>query len=126
MLRTLIFSATAMIAIGAAPAMAQSMGAPALRAAGVAGEQADGYMGAVPNGGINDAQKRAMDQVNIQRRSDFTAKAAATGVTVQQFAQFTACEIFSKSVKAGNWYRDENGNWHKATGPAPLPSWCPK
>ncbi len=105
----------------AAPANAQS--AANLRDAGVAGDQADGYMGVVPNGGITDAQRRAMDQINIQRRADFTTKAAETGVTVAQFGQFAACEIF-KNVKPGNWYRDANGAWKKAAGPVPPPPWC--
>ena len=118
-----LFTLAAMLTLAlAAPANAQS--AANLRDAGVAGDQADGYMGVVPSGGISEAQRRAMDQINIQRRADFTQKAAETGVTVQQFGQFAACEIFKNSVKPGNWYRDSSGAWKKATGPVPPPPWC--
>jgi uncharacterized protein YdbL (DUF1318 family) len=99
----------------------------ALRASGVVGEQATGYMAPAPGGALSDEQRRSMDQINIKRRAFYTDKAAAAGVTVAQYAQVTACEIFSHSLQPGQWYRDENGSWRKRDqGPTPLPSWCQK
>jgi uncharacterized protein len=120
---SIVALAGALALISATPALAQAVSAE-LREAGVAGDQADGYMAVVPGAAISAEQKRTMDQVNIQRRADFTKKAAETGVTAAQFGQQAACQIFKNSVKPGNWYRDENNAWHKATGAVPLPSWC--
>ena len=124
--RTILTAAFLFSAI-AAPALAQADTAAAeLRASGAIGEQATGYMAPAPGAQPSDAQERAMEQINIQRRTFYTQKAAATNSTVSQFGQFTACEIF-KRLKPGEAYRDESNAWGKAgAGGAPLPSWCGK
>jgi uncharacterized protein YdbL (DUF1318 family) len=124
--RIILVSAAAALAL-ALPAAAQSdMEAGQLRASGAVGEQATGYMAPAPGASLSEAQRRAMDQINIQRRSFYTQKAEATGVSVAQFAQFTACEIFER-LQPGEYYRDETNTWRKtgAEG-AKLPSWCTK
>ena len=107
-----------------APAFAQVEDANALRASGAVGETATGYMAPVPGAVLSDDLKRAMDQINIKRRAAYTEKAGENGLTVAQFAQNSACAIFKNSVKAGQWYRDEAGAWHKSNGAITLPSWC--
>ena len=123
------FIVTTLLALAISlPAAAQADGdSSALRATGAVGEQATGYMGAAPGATLNDEQRRSMDQINIKRRAFYTDKAGAAGVTVAQYAQVTACEIFKNSLQPGQWYRDENGVWRKRdAGAPPQPSWCAK
>ena len=95
-----------------------------LRATGVVGEQADGYLGLV---GSASAEIRArVDAVNIQRRAFYTPRAASRGSTVEEFAATTACEIFRERVLPGQYYRLPDGVWRRRNGqePVPLPSYC--
>jgi uncharacterized protein YdbL (DUF1318 family) len=95
-----------------------------LRATGQAGEQADGYMGVVADGG--DVQAR-VDQINIKRKAFYTELAAKRGVTVQDVAESTACTLIADRVNAGQFYKLETGGWQKrGDGPTPLPARCPK
>lgn len=95
-----------------------------LRATGLVGEQADGYLGLV---GSAPAEIRArMDSVNIQRRAFYTDRAAARGATIEEFAASTACEIFARRVLPGQYYRLPDGVWRRRNGnePVPLPAHC--
>ena len=95
-----------------------------LRATGMVGEQADGYLGLV---GSASADIRArVDAVNIRRRARYTERAAARGATIEEFAASTACEIFASRVLPGQYYRLADGVWRRRNGnePVPLPSHC--
>jgi hypothetical protein len=95
-----------------------------LRATGLVGEQADGYLGLV---GSAPADVRArMDSVNIQRRAFYTQRASARGATIEEFAASTACEIFARRVQPGQYYRLPDGVWRRRNGsePVPLPAHC--
>ena len=120
----------ALVALGAVltPSLAASadltMTASELRATGTVGEKATGYMATVPGATLTDEQRRAMDQINIQRRALHTQRARETGSTVAQFSQFTACAIF-KRLKPGDAYRDEENVWREVDDRgAVLPTWC--
>lgn len=125
MLHTLV--AGLLIAV-AAPVLAQA-GDPvveAARAAGFAGEQADGYLGVVKPGGPADLQRR-VDAINIQRRAIFTDTASAKpGVTVADVGAAAACQQFRNRVAVGHFYRDASGSWRQRTAAAPvvLPGFC--
>lgn len=107
---------------GVAHAMLQDASAE-LRATGQAGEQADGYMGIV---GSASADLRAkVDAVNIQRRAAYTELAGRRGVTIEEAAAATACQIFASRVRPGQFYRLPGGAWQKHDGGAvPRPSYC--
>lgn len=125
MLTRITFPVLAVALAFGLPALAQGDSPAAqLRASGAVGEQATGYMAPAPGASLSDAQRRAMNQINIQRRVMYTRKADETGSTVEQFSQLTACEIF-KRLKPGESYRDEENVWRKvdANG-VKLPSWC--
>jgi len=99
----------------------------AARAAGVIGEQADGYLG-VAAGQTASADLRArVDQINIRRRALYSNRAAERDVTVNEMAAAVACEIFAERIAVGERYRDENGQWRQRTAaqPVALPSFCP-
>jgi uncharacterized protein len=102
----------------------QSDSAGQLRASGLVGEQADGYLGLV---GAAPADLRAqMEQVNIQRRAAYTQLAAQRGATIEEVAAATACQIFASRVGPGQYYRLPDGVWRRRNGsePVPRPSHC--
>ena len=95
-----------------------------LRATGLAGEQADGYLGLV---GSAPADVRAqVDAVNIQRRAYYTELAARRSATIEEVAAATACEIFSRRIGPNQYYRLPDGVWRRRNGsePVPLPGHC--
>ena len=94
-----------------------------LRATGLVGEQADGYMGLV---GSASADVRAqVDAVNIQRRAAYTRLASERGATVQEVAAATACQIFAARIGPGQYYRLPDGVWRQRdSAPIPLPAYC--
>jgi uncharacterized protein len=102
----------------------QGDAAAALRASGVVGEQADGYLGLV---GSASADVRAqMDAVNIQRRAAYTRLASARGATIEEVAAATACTLFSTRVGPGQYYRLPDGVWRRRNDnePVPRPDHC--
>ncbi len=89
---------------------------------GSVGEQWDGYIGFVsaPSGDV----KAAVDAINIKRRAGYTQIAAARNVTVDQFAQTTACSTL-RSVKPGQAYKLKDGGWKKRNGSESItPDYC--
>lgn len=69
--------AVAALAGTAAFAFVQNDASAELRASGVVGEQADGYLGLV--GSASAAVRAQMDDVNIQRRAAYTRLASQRG-----------------------------------------------
>jgi uncharacterized protein YdbL (DUF1318 family) len=113
----------AMVAGTSAYAM-QADTAGQLRASGLVGEQADGYLGLV---GPAPAEIRAqMDQVNIQRRAAYTQLATSRHATIEEVAAATACQIFASRVGPDQYYRLPDGVWRRRNGnePVPRPSHC--
>ena len=102
----------------AAPAMAQDRDPAyaAARAAGQVGEQPDGYLGIV---GTPTRELTALvNKLNIQRKALYTQKSAANGVTIEQMAFTTGCNLILKTVP-GEKYQDPSGNWLTRTAAAP-------
>lgn len=99
-----------------APAVTQA------RAAGVVGEQLDGYLGfaKTPPADV----KAAVDAINIKRRAIYTDIATKQHATVQEVATARGCEQLSTRVKTGEAY-SINGSWAvKGGGPVALPAVC--
>ena len=116
--------AVAALAGTAAFAFVQNDASAELRASGVVGEQADGYLGLA---GSASADIRArMDSVNIQRRAYYTDLAARRGATIEEVAATTACVLFRTKVGPGQYYRLPDGVWRRRNGnePVPRPSHC--
>ena len=88
----------------------------AARSAGQVGEQPDGYLGIVGGG---SAELRALvDHINIQRKAAYTAKAQASGATVEQLAFTSGCNLIEKTA-AGEKYRTPGGEWRTRGAGAP-------
>ena len=103
----LILSALAalllVVALGAAPADAQSL--DALRASGAVGERFDGYAVA------RDASAQGfVNQVNAQRQQIYQQQAASQGVPVDQVGQVYAQQIMQKAP-AGTFFQKPDGGW---------------
>lgn len=116
----IVLAATA-LAI-AAPVLAADPVVEAALVSGTVGEQWDGYLGFVvaPAGDL----KAAVDAINIKRRAGYTQIAAARNVTVDQFAQTTACSTL-RAVKPGQAYKLKDGGWRKRQGSEPIaPDYC--
>ncbi len=89
---------------------------------GSIGEQWDGYIGFVS--ATSGDVKAAVDAINIKRRAGYTQIAAARNVTVDQFAQTTACSTL-RSVKPGQAYKLKDGGWKKRNGSESItPDYC--
>lgn len=122
------FARLALLAVlAAAPVLAQAADpvVEAARAAGTAGEQADGYLGVRP--GAAPEVKAHVDAINIQRRAIYTDTASQKpGVTVADVGAAAACQQFRNRVAVGHFYRDQTGTWrqHTAGAPVAIPSFC--
>lgn len=130
MIRALTF--TGMLAFSlaiAAPASAQAQDAAIgqARAAGLVGEQADGYLGFVPGASISADLRGRVEQNNIQRRALFARRAGERNVSINEMAAAVACEVFARRIAMGERYRDEAGQWRQRTAaePVAMPSFCP-
>jgi uncharacterized protein len=88
----------------------------AARAAGQVGEQPDGYLGVV---GAGTPELRALvSNINIQRKAAYTAKAEASGATVEQFAFTSGCRLIAQTAP-GEKYRTPGGSWATRGADAP-------
>jgi len=85
----------------------------AARAAGILGEQADGYLGFVrpPTADQAELQRRVAD-INIRRRAVYTDLAASQSQTVEVVAALTAEKLIAKTP-AGQFYKDGKAGWTK-------------
>jgi len=106
----------------AAPVLAADPVVEQALAAGGIGEQWDGYLGFVTS--PSPELKSAVEAINIKRRAAYTQVAAARNVTVDQFAQTTACSTL-RAVKPGQAYRLKDGGWrHRNGGESITPDYC--
>ena len=74
---------------------------------GVIGEQADGYLGFVKGGGPADV-KKAMGEVNAQRKKVYKDSAAKKGTDAKTFATVVGKRQMDKEPK-GRWIKPEKG-----------------
>ena len=99
-----------------APVLAQA------RAAGVVGEQLDGYLG-FAKAPAPDV-KAIVDAINIKRRAIYTDIAAKQNATVQEVATARGCEQLATRVKQGEAF-GINGSWAvKGADAIRLPAVC--
>ena len=114
-----MFAALAALSITAVSTAALAQRDPAYaaaRAAGQVGEQPDGYLGIV--GGGTPALKALVSNINIQRKSAYTQKAASSGATVEQMAFTSGCNLIAQT-DPGEKYKSPDGSWKTRGGGAP-------
>ena len=104
----------AAVSFVALPALAQSAAAKAAvdagKAAGVVGEQADGFLGVVSGG--DAARRAAVAAINAGGAAVYTDTAAKTGVTADAAGQATAKQLYGR-LAPGQYWKPLNGGWTK-------------
>jgi len=112
-------TALAMIAVAAAPALAQQRDPAyaAAREAGKVGEQPDGYLGIV--GASDPTLQRLVDDINIKRRAVYAEKAKENSATLEAYALTAGCQAIARTVP-GEKYRAPDGSWQTRTSAPPI------
>lgn len=104
----------------AAPAAAFFQRSPeyaAARAKGQIGEKPDGYLGVVGNQSA-EIEALAAD-INIKRRANYTERAQAQKVTLQEYAFAQGCVLIERT-EPGEKYLAPDGTWQTRGADAPL------
>jgi uncharacterized protein YdbL (DUF1318 family) len=100
-----------------APAMAQRDPAyEAARQAGQVGEKMDGYLAVV--GSQPAAIQNMVADLNRQRRENYTQRAQAQSVTLQEYAMTQGCVLISRTAP-GEKYQAPDGSWQTRGAGAP-------
>jgi uncharacterized protein YdbL (DUF1318 family) len=112
-----------LLAILAAPAMAQTAAVDAARAAGQVGERYDGYIGVASP--VSSAVRNQVASINIKRRSLYSNLAAQRGVSPSDVGITAGCQLLAR-VAVGEAYLLADGAWRRrAPGQAvALPDYC--
>jgi hypothetical protein len=105
--------AGAVVAAGGA-AIAQTADAKArvdsAKAAGVVGEQADGFLGLV-TGAADPAVKAAVDEINAGRAQLYREAAAKNGVSPEAAGAAAFNSVVKAKLKPGEFYKPAGGGW---------------
>lgn len=95
----------------AGPAAAQSKAlVDQAKAAGVVGEQSDGYLGFVTPTG-DAALKAAVDEINQGRAQLYREAAARNNVTPRAAGEAAFEQVVRSKLKPGEYYRGPDGAW---------------
>lgn len=109
----------------AAPTMvsAQSLTYKSAKSAGIIGEKPDGYLEVVK--GSNSEARTLVNSINIQRKAKYTELAAEKGVTVQDIAFTTGCNLIARTAP-GEKYLAPDGRWQtRDSSPPQRDARCP-
>jgi len=114
--KVLVAAMVALTGLSSAAVAQRDPAYAAARAGGEVGEQPDGYLGLV--GAASGELRALVNNINIQRKSAYTAKAQASGATVEQLAFTSGCNLIAQT-SAGEKYKTPDGVWKTRTGAAP-------
>lgn len=108
-------AAAGLLALAAAPAaVAQTAEAKATvdsaKAAGIVGEQADGFLGFV-TGAADPAVRAAVAEINAGRAQVYREAAAKTGVSAEAAGASAYNTVVQTRLKAGEYYRPAGAGW---------------
>jgi uncharacterized protein YdbL (DUF1318 family) len=97
-------------------AIAQSAAAKATvdraKAAGVVGEQADGFLGFVTDP-ADPAIRSAVAEINAGRAQLYREAAARTGVSPEAAGAAAYVQVVRSKLKAGEFYKPAGGGWER-------------
>ena len=88
-----------------------------LKKAGTIGENKSGYLEAMKDAKLEDADKKLLEDENKDRKTVYAAVAKKEGSTVDKVGEIRAKQIRSKA-KEGEYIQGEDGKWVKAPKPA--------
>lgn len=107
----LIGAAGALLATAASAQSANTKSVvDAAKAAGVVGEQADGFLGYVRETG-DPALKAAVSEINAGRAQLYREAAARNGVTAEAAGAAAYTQVVQTRLKPGEFYRPAGGAW---------------
>ena len=89
----------------------------ALKKAGSIGENKAGYLEAMKDAKLEDADKKLLEDENKDRKVIYAAVAKKEGSTVDHVGEIRAKQIRSKAAE-GEFIQGEDGKWVKAPKPA--------
>ena len=89
----------------------------ALKKAGSIGENKAGYLEAMKDAKLEDADKKLIEDENKDRKAVYAAIAKKQGSTVEKVGELRAQTIHS-NAKEGEFIQGEDGKWVKAPKPA--------
>ena len=101
---------TGFAALLAGSAHAASETVEAAKAACVVGERNDGYLGVIDEAQADDALRREISAINLQRKAAYERLATRNGVTIDAAATLTA-ERLINGAGSGECVQDASGNW---------------
>ncbi|MDB5447922.1 MAG: hypothetical protein JWQ97_3239 [Phenylobacterium sp.] len=116
--RDLLSVSAAVLAALALPAAAFAQSAQAkaavdaAKAAGVVGEQADGFLGFV-TGAADPALKAAVAEINAGRAAVYREAAAKSGATPEAAGASAFVNAILPRIQPGQYYRPAGGGWVK-------------
>ena len=84
----------------------------AAKAAGIVGEQADGFLGFVTPA-ADPAVKAAVAEINAGRAQLYNQAAAKNGVTPAAAGAAAFESVVKAKIKPGEFYKPANGGWAK-------------
>ncbi|MCR5877896.1 YdbL family protein [Phenylobacterium sp. J367] len=107
--------AAVMAALALTPAaVAQTAEAKAIvdqaKAAGIVGEQADGFLGFV-TGAADPAVRQAVEEINAGRAQVYREAAARTGTTPAAAGASAFTQVVQARIKPGEFYKPAGGGW---------------
>ena len=88
-----------------------------LKKAGTIGENNTGYLEAMKDAKLEDADKKLVEAENRDRRTVYSAIAKKEGSTVDKVGELRAKQIRTKANE-GEFIQGEDGKWIKAPKPA--------
>jgi uncharacterized protein YdbL (DUF1318 family) len=116
MRKDLSIAAAVIAALAVAPAAAIAIDAKTAvdqaKAAGVVGEQGDGFLGFVKPS-ADTALKAAVQEINDGRRALYQQAAAKNGVSVEAAGQSAFNTVVQTRLKPGEYYKPAGGGWVK-------------
>ena len=89
----------------------------ALKKAGSIGENKTGYLEAMKDAKLEEADKKLVEDENKDRKTVYAAIAKKEGSTVDKVGELRAKKIHS-NAKEGEYIQGEDGKWVKASKPA--------
>jgi uncharacterized protein YdbL (DUF1318 family) len=104
-----LFALSAPVAAVAQTANAKAL-VDAAKAAGIVGEQADGFLGWVTPSS-DAALKAAVQEINTGRAALYREAAQRNGVTVEAAGAATYTAVVQTRLKPGEFYKPANGGW---------------
>ena len=102
----------ALVIAGSANAMDSKAAVDAAKAAGVVGEQSDGFLGWVKPS-ADPALKAAVLEINQGRAALYRETAQKNGVSVEAAGAATYNQVVQLKLKPGEYYQPAGGTWTK-------------